>query len=1503
MKKRRFVSLIMAAVMVGSIFAPTGVFAETKAQKKIETKALASDERITVSDEEQLKDAIEQAQTGVQTEIQLTSDVELTESLEIPQEKDIILSGDSAQRKLTLTKRITGAAGSETLAVIMVTGTLALKNLVVDANSYARIMTVQSGGEVTLESGAVLQNGKLGTTTSNYGAGINLKDGSAKKTTLLTINSGTKITGCTVAGEARIRGVAIAAGRYTTITMNGGNIENNTDLCTGVSGKYSLGGGIYLNGAQSQLIMKDGAIANNTAKGGGGGIYVDASASCELTGGVISNNKAATNGGGAYVLGEMKLSGAKISENTVESSKRTAGSACGGGIYIADWDNSQTGSARNYGTVYMTGGSIEKNQVISTVESNDNQISIGQGGGIYSAGRFEMSGGTIEANKAVSSNSLDGMIACGGGVSLRGGNAPGEMKMSGGRIQGNDAGNTGGGIQVNSKEVTSESIVDEDEISAISGNAKLCIEGSAMVSENTGNQEDDNIYLPRNAEVWISGALQNNAEILIGSENHENGTVVAKGDSYTITETDLKRILDNKGAAEYQLNGNNEVCILKQGEVSLEGAEIKVDGEYIYTGDPIKAEAVVTTKDGETLTAGVDYTLLYKNNQNVGNATVQAKGIGNYKDSVETTFEILPKDLAGKDIYFEKISKRIATGQEITPKTYLYYKGNLLEENTDYTVSFAKNTSAGTADIEIRGKGNFTGTRTSTFEILDAAELTIADSETSLTTAISSGKSEVFIREKIELTEPLVIPAGMTLSISGDGNDAALTAANSIDAAKGLLQVEGNLTLENVTVDAQKKTRAVYIEKNGTFTEDAASSVRNGMTDYSGGGVHNEGTFNLAGGTIEDCKVTAKDYDMKPGTGGGIYNSGTANLDGGLIQNNSSAAYGGAIGNFGVMKIENCIVKENTADLLGGGIYTENELTMEGGRVDGNTVNNSIFDRVSACGGGVYLAAGTFTMNDGIISENTARINYANNLYYASIGNGGGVYVSNNAENHCVFEMNGGIIARNSAECTGYSAEAGYGGGVYVMGGEKKNEVYPGSFKMNGGTITDNAADTGASGILVNNGERAYGESFLTNEEHIAYTGSGIFTLSGSAIVSGNENSDLHFNDGAAAAITDVLTCEDGSIGVSSGTEGDAIIAEAADGYAIKESDVKKFFSNEENRPVEYKDGEIFLAGINIEEGFVASLEKNSYIYTGKEIKPTVTVKNSEGTILKVNEDYAVSYSQNSTDAGRKMITITGKGKYSGSLKVEYEIVPKAISQVAASVPDQSYTGKAIQPVSAISVKDGSKALLRGEDYRIVSYSNNVNAGAASVIIEGQGNYSGKRSLNFRIIRSVSGLTVRAIGNKAYTGRALKPVLRVSASGKVLRAGTNYTVSYRNNVKTGLARATITGKGYYKGTKSVTFRIVPKKAKLNKLTKGKKSLTVKWRRDKQADGYQLLLSTNKTFKKQKKTILVRKNKTTKKTVKRLKAKKRYYVKIRAYKTIGGKKYYGAYSSVKKIKTK
>jgi hypothetical protein len=141
-------------------------------------------------------------------------------------------------------------------------------------------------------------------------------------------------------------------------------------------------------------------------------------------------------------------------------------------------------------------------------------------------------------------------------------------------------------------------------------------------------------------------------------------------------------------------------------------------------------------------------------------------------------------------------------------------------------------------------------------------------------------------------------------------------------------------------------------------------------------------------------------------------------------------------------------------------------------------------------------------------------------------------------------------------------------------------------------------------------------------------------------------------------------------------------------------------------------------------------------------------------------------------------------------------------------------------------------------------------------------------------------------------------------NGKTLTAGTDYTVSYKNNTDPGKATVTITGKGSYTGTKTTTFKIVPKKATLKKAVKNqKKAIKVTWKKDAKADGYQISISTSKKFKGKVKNVLVKKNKIVTKVVKNLKSKTTYYVRIRAYKTIDGQKVYGAYSKVKKVKTK
>lgn len=63
-----------------------------------------------------------------------------------------------------------------------------------------------------------------------------------------------------------------------------------------------------------------------------------------------------------------------------------------------------------------------------------------------------------------------------------------------------------------------------------------------------------------------------------------------------------------------------------------------------------------------------------------------------------------------------------------------------------------------------------------------------------------------------------------------------------------------------------------------------------------------------------------------------------------------------------------------------------------------------------------------------------------------------------------------------------------------------------------------------------------------------------------------------------------------------------------------------------------------------------------SQIYTGKEIKPSITVKNG-GKKLVNGTDYTVSY-KNNKEMGTASIVITGKGKYTGTKEISFKIIP-----------------------------------------------------------------------------------------------------------------------------------------------------------------------------------------------------------------------------------------------------
>lgn len=175
-----------------------------------------------------------------------------------------------------------------------------------------------------------------------------------------------------------------------------------------------------------------------------------------------------------------------------------------------------------------------------------------------------------------------------------------------------------------------------------------------------------------------------------------------------------------------------------------------------------------------------------------------------------------------------------------------------------------------------------------------------------------------------------------------------------------------------------------------------------------------------------------------------------------------------------------------------------------------------------------------------------------------------------------------------------------------------------------------------------------------------------------------------------------------------------------------------------------------------------------------------------------------------------------------------------------SSIKAQTYTGKAITP--AITVKDGSKVLKSGTDYT-VTYTNNVNPGTAAVTIKGIGSYTGERSVSFKIEKKNSGsaakqiskTTISGIKTKTYTGKAITQAVTVRDGSKVLKAGTDYTVSYKGNKNAGKASVIITGKNGYTGsvTKYFTIRKADQKIKAASSYKkpyGSKAFTVSAKR-------------------------------------------------------------------------
>lgn len=148
----------------------------------------------------------------------------------------------------------------------------------------------------------------------------------------------------------------------------------------------------------------------------------------------------------------------------------------------------------------------------------------------------------------------------------------------------------------------------------------------------------------------------------------------------------------------------------------------------------------------------------------------------------------------------------------------------------------------------------------------------------------------------------------------------------------------------------------------------------------------------------------------------------------------------------------------------------------------------------------------------------------------------------------------------------------------------------------------------------------------------------------------------------------------------------------------------------------------------------------------------------------------------------------------------------KVTTLVIDPIPNQVFTGYEIKP--EITVSCSGEALTKNLDFDAV-YSDNINAGTAKVSVTGKGEFEMYASkANFTILtKSLDSAYIYLIPSQAYTGREIKPEIRMVIGGKTLREGIDFTVTYFDNVSPGTACARISGKGNYSGYKTVDFEI------------------------------------------------------------------------------------------------
>ena len=159
--------------------------------------------------------------------------------------------------------------------------------------------------------------------------------------------------------------------------------------------------------------------------------------------------------------------------------------------------------------------------------------------------------------------------------------------------------------------------------------------------------------------------------------------------------------------------------------------------------------------------------------------------------------------------------------------------------------------------------------------------------------------------------------------------------------------------------------------------------------------------------------------------------------------------------------------------------------------------------------------------------------------------------------------------------------------------------------------------------------------------------------------------------------------------------------------------------------------GELVVNPKSIAAPSVTINDPTDKTYTGSPCVQGVSVKDSEAKLTV--DDISVTY-ENNINVGTATIIYTGKNNYTGEIRKNFKITEASITDdMIANIPSVTYNTRAHTP--DVTVMFNGSTLKAGKDYE-VAYTNNVNAGTATVTVTGKGNFTGTASKDFAIAQA-----------------------------------------------------------------------------------------------------------------------------------------------------------------------